>query len=165
MNEFLRDDAQNYNNELLGVTYIFTLDSNPKEIVCFFTVSNDSLKIDQYPNKVRRKINKQIPHSKQMRSYPAVKIGRLGVNKGYKGIGSPLMDFIKAWFSHNNKTGCRFLLVDAYNEEDVLKYYQKNKFQFLLEEVDETQIDKDGKPKPLRTRIMFFDLIQLIPKG
>ena len=92
-----------------------------------------------------------------------MKIGRLGVDLKCKGIGSPLMDFIKGWFSSNNKTGCRFLLVDAYNELDVLKYYQKNGFQFLLEEEDEIQKDKHGNPKPLKTRLMFFDLIHLIP--
>jgi hypothetical protein len=163
LNEFLKDDAINYASELLGVTYLFTLDSNPNEISCFLTVSNDALRIDHFPNKIRRKINKEIPHAKQMRSYPAVKIGRLGVDLKYKGVGSPLMDFIKGWFSSNNKTGCRFLLVDAYNEPDVLKYYQKNDFQFLLEEEDEIQKDRDGNPKPLRTRLMFFDLIHLTP--
>lgn len=163
LNEFLTDDAVKYATELLGVTYRFTLDSNPAEITCFFTVSNDALRIDHFPNKIRRRVNKEIPHAKQMRSYPAVKIGRLGVDLKCKGIGSPLMDFIKGWFSSNNKTGCRFLLVDAYNELDVLKYYQKNGLRFLLEEEDEIQKDKDGNPKPLKTRLMFFDLIHLIP--
>ena len=39
------------------------------------------------------------------------------------------MTFIKDWFRHeDNKTGCRFIVVDAYNEERVLKYYDKNGF-------------------------------------
>ena len=66
-------------------------------------------------------------------SYPAVLIGRLGVNREYQGtpshVGQQLMTFIKDWFRHeDNKTGCRFIVVDAYNEERVLKYYDKNGF-------------------------------------
>ena len=39
------------------------------------------------------------------------------------------MSFIKDWFRHeDNKTGCRFIVVDAYNEEKVLRYYEKNGF-------------------------------------
>ncbi len=39
------------------------------------------------------------------------------------------MTFIKDWFRHeDNKTGYRFIVVDAYNEERVLKYYDKNGF-------------------------------------
>jgi hypothetical protein len=164
LNEFLKDDAIAYSQKLLGVTYVFTLDTDPKEIVCFFTVSNDGLKIEQYSNSVRRKVNRTIPYTKQMRNYPAVKIGRLGVALKYKGyrLGDQVMDFIKGWFSVSNKTGCRFLLVDAYNKPDVLTYYSRNGFQFLLAEQDEIQKDKEGNQKPLKTRLMFFDLIQLV---
>jgi hypothetical protein len=52
LNEFLKEDALAYAQKLLGVTYLFTLDSNPRDIVCFFTVSNDGLKVDQYSNNV-----------------------------------------------------------------------------------------------------------------
>jgi GNAT superfamily N-acetyltransferase len=151
-----------YDHQLLGRTYVFTLDSNAEQIVCFFTVSNDGLKVDHRTNNARRKVNKKIPHVKQMRNYPAVLIGRLGVNDTFRGqgIGSQLMDFIKAWFSSDeNKTGCRFILVDAYNEKDVLDYYSKNEFQFLLKEEDEEKNEGEDKPK---TRFMFYDLIEMM---
>ena len=64
-----------------------------------------------------------------MRRYPGVLIGRLGINVefAHRSIGSELMEFIKSWFiDAGNKTGCRFLIVDAYNEEIPLGYYQKN---------------------------------------
>lgn len=55
-------------------------------------------------------------------NYPAILIGRLGVSSEYRGkglnIGSQILDFIKGWFrSFDNKTGCRFIVVDAYNNE------------------------------------------------
>ena len=80
------------------------------------------------PNSREKKVQKNIPHSKQMRRYPGVLIGRLGINVDFahRGIGSELMEFIKSWFlDAGNKTGCRFLIVDAYNEEIPLGYYQR----------------------------------------
>lgn len=59
------------------------------------------------------------------------------------------MDYLKIWFTQGNKTGCRFLLVDAYNQKKTLDFYAKNGFKFL--------VSKDEKDK---TRIMYFDLIQ-----
>ena len=103
-----------------------------------------------------------------LRSYPAVLIGRLGVNKKYKdaGIGSQVLNFIKAWFRQNdNKTGCRFLIVDAYNTEKVTSFYGKNGFSFLFdnEKIEAKFLGINIKPnESLRTRIMFYDLIEII---
>ena len=82
---------------------------------------------------------------------PAVKVGRLGVasSRQKEGYGTQALDFLKLWFTRNNKTGCRFLLVDAYNTDKVLNFYGKNKFEFLTTE------DKDTD-----TRLMYFDLIE-----
>jgi hypothetical protein len=120
----------------LGKSYCFTLDENPLTIICAFTVSNDSIKTTFLPNSRKKKVTKEIPRQKQMKSYPAVLIGRLGVNKNFrkieneqKRLGEQLMDFIKAWFvDKNNKTGCRFIVVDSYNKERPLKYYTENGF-------------------------------------
>lgn len=135
LNDFFANDCFNYARELIGKTYCFTLDSNPKEIVCAFTIANDSIKVNTLPNSRRKKVLKEIPREKRMRSYPAVLIGRLGVSVKHKqkGIGKELMNFIKSWFiDFNNKTGCRFIVVDSYNEEIPLQYYQKNGFLFLF---------------------------------
>jgi len=163
LNEFLQNDALPFLEARLGNTYIFTLNERPDSIVCFFTISNDAMKLSRDDNKAKRKVNKKIPHTKQMLSYPSVKIGRLGVNQLFRGagLGTELMDFIKAWFYKDNKAACRFLLVDAYNEEEVLKYYLKNDFDYLLTEETESKKDKDGNPIPLKTRLMFYDLMQL----
>lgn len=170
LNDFFRNDALNYYSELLGKTYCFTLDENPKIIVCAFTISNDSIKTFLLPNARKKKVIKDIPRQKQMKSYPAVLIGRLGVNKNYRFIkdetdrtGKQLMDFIKSWFIDGaNKTGCRFIVVDSYNEVGPLKYYSDNDFIPLFsteeQEKEYTGIDSDAK---LETRLMYYDLIIL----
>lgn len=70
-----------------------------------------------------------------LRRNPGVLVGRLGTNIEFakQGFGSAVMDFIKAWFrSDENKTDCRFIIVDAINKPEVIHYYQKNNFKFLL---------------------------------
>ena len=170
LNDFFCNDALNYYAELLGKTYCFTLDENPEIIICAFTISNDSIKTFNLPNARKKKVNKDIPRQKQMKSYPAVLIGRLGVHKNYRLVndetdrtGKQLMNFIKSWFIDGaNKTGCRFIVVDSYNEIKPLKYYSNNEFIPLFsneeQEKEYTGIDSDAK---LETRLFYFDLIIL----
>ncbi len=170
LNEFFVNDAINYSSELLGKSYCFTLDEDPRIIVSAFTISNDSIKTTNIPNARRKKVIKDIPRPKQIRSYPAVLIGRLGVNKHFRNIegeeqriGDQLMDFIKSWFVDGaNKTGCRFIVVDAYNTFKPLRYYTSNGFVELFsteeQEKDFTGISED---QVLETRLLFFDLIVL----
>jgi len=160
LNDFFRNDALNYSNELLGKTYCFTTDKQTNQIVCCFTVANDAVYLRLLPNNSKKRVRKNIPHSKHNMKYPAVLIGRIGVNKAFhhKNIGSQLLDFIKFWFSSKeNKTGCRFITVDAY--KSVVDFYEKNGFNFLYKDEEEEKKQHDiSDKKPLRTRIMFFDL-------
>ena len=55
------------------------------------------------------------------------------------------VDYIKMLFVNNNRTGCRFITVDAYKQS--LHFYEQNNFQFL----DQKDINED-------TRLMYFDL-------
>ena len=72
------------------------MDENPETIVCAFTISNDSIKVADLPNSRKKRVNELIPRAKHFKSYPAVLIGRLGVNIEFKGkgVGPELMDFI-----------------------------------------------------------------------
>jgi hypothetical protein len=82
-------------------------------------------------------------------TYPAVKIGRLGVNIKYQRnhIGTHLLNITKEFFLSHNRTGCRFLTVDAYSDSITTSFYMNNGFQFLWDE-------DAGEP----TRIMYFNL-------
>lgn len=170
LNDFFSKDLLNYTSELLGKSYCFTLDVDESKVVAAFTVSNDSIKTFILPNSRKKKVNTDIPRTKQMRSYPAVMIGRLGVSVEFrniageeKSIGDQLMDFIKAWFvSKSNKTGCRFVVVDSYNTPNAIRYYERNGFLKLFSSEDQEK-ETFGVPKEseLKTRLLYFDLIVL----
>ena len=67
------------------------------------------------------------------KDYPTVKIGRLGVSKLYQHTGdswgTKIIDYIKHWMVSENKTGCRFITVDAYCS--AVPFYLKNGFMFM----------------------------------
>ncbi len=170
LNDFFTNDVLDYTSQLLGKSYCFTLDSNPKTIVAAFTISNDSIKTKFLPNARKKKLIKNIPRPKQMNSYPAVLIGRLGIHKDFRKIdgeeqktGDQLMDFIKSWFvDGKNKTGCRFIVVDAYNTEIPIRFYTRNGFEFLFStEEQEKEFTNLHTDDFLETRLMHFDLIVL----
>jgi GNAT superfamily N-acetyltransferase len=164
LDDFLYNDAKNYSKHLLGKTYLFRKDDT-QEIVGFFTVSNASLNLRSLDRGKKKKVDSGIPHPKRRMSYPSVLLGRLGVSLEFQGnsVGQQILDFIKAWFRYNNKTGCRFIIVDAYNEESVLRFYERNGFTFLQPVEDETQqlIEERGEGAELKTRHMIFDLVRL----
>lgn len=68
------------------------------------------------------------------------------------------------WFTEpDNKTGCRYLVVDAYNAEIPLSYYRKNGFtQLFSTEEQEKEYRNISSEGTLTTRLMFFDLIRMI---
>jgi GNAT superfamily N-acetyltransferase len=140
LTEFFLENAIPHKKELIGVTYFFYDEPN-KSAVSFFTVSNDAVRTDSF--------KESLPEGKKYNFYPAVKIGRFGVNKEYQkqSIGKQMMNFIKSFFVLENKTGCRFLTVDAYNRQEILEFYGKNGFTFLYE--------KDANKQ---TRTMKYDL-------
>lgn len=167
LDEFFNVDSFHYSRQLLGKTYCFRLAANVRKIVCAFTISNDSIRVDDLPNSRGKKIKSVVPREKSMRRFPGVLIGRLGVSQEFqgKGIGTELMDFIKSWFVVSNKTGCRFLIVDAYNDKNTLNYYESNGFKYLFSTENQEYLsifrEEEMQGESLRTRLMYFDLIEL----
>ncbi len=148
LNEYFFKDSIKAYQELVSVTYAWC-DSG--KVLAYFCVSNDIVKREALSKYASETLD-DIPVEKRYASLPAVKIGRLGVNQCIQsnGTGSAVLDFIKGWFVSGNKTGCRFIVVDALNNEDTIRFYKKNSFNFLSTK----DIDHD-------TRLMFFDLIAI----
>ena len=132
LNEFLLED---YIKNLESKICIIYLCKYKEKIVGFFSLSADSIKINE-------KIEPDYTY------YPAIKIGRLGIQKDYhsKKIGTWIIRWITG-FSRNlqNEIGIRFISVDSYNQEKQLKFYEKNSF-------------KRFKSKRTKTIPMYLDL-------
>ncbi len=170
LDDFFRYDYKLYSDKLLGKTYAFRRIDCPNTIVSIFTLSNDAIRIKQLLPEDKQQIEYVTENGeKNLRRFPGVLIGRLGTNQTLagKGYGTAVMDFIKAWFrSDENKTGCRFIIVDAHNNPATLHYYVKNGFHFLYsEEINEAKsmglnVKRVGT-LPLKTRLMYFDLIDV----
>lgn len=166
LDEFFREDSFYYKEEMLGKTYCFVTTTKPYTIVSLFTLANDSIKTTHFEKSTTNRLNRSIPNQKRGRSYPATLIGRLGVNKQFQGrgwhIGTQVIDILKDWFrDEDNKTGCRFLVVDAYNTQGTLEFYKKNGFKFLhKDEQEEREYNNFTNDEPLHTRLMRYDLKQ-----
>lgn len=145
LNGFLFDDAKNYANQLLATTFIIQT-----ETVAYFNYLNDKISHAEIGNKDKflYRISSLLPIGKDdYTSYPAVKIGRLAVAKNFKGngYGRDILNFTKALFVDNNRTGGKFITVDAYRES--LDFYLKNGFKYL-----------SGKDRKSNTRLMYYNL-------
>ena len=163
---FFKNDFENYNNQLLGKSYGFVKANTSLELVAAFTVSNSMLPVSSLPKNIKNKINRPIPNIKRNSQYPAVLVGQLAVFDSFAGknIGDEILSFIKGWFIDPlNKTGCRYIIVDASNHQKVIDFYQRNGFKFIFENIaDEIEYMKlDLEPEYKRTRLMYFDLIIL----
>ena len=148
LNDFLLNRAISYRKALLAVTYVLE-NIESKEIIGYFSLANDRVSLTDFENKTEfnRFRKSRFVNEKRIRSYPSVKICRLGINKDFhgKGIGSILLNFIKSYFIENNKSGCRFITVDAYTNG--IPFYQNNDFQYLRKEEDD-----------IVTRLLYYDL-------
>lgn len=147
LNDFIINESSLYRNALLAVSYV--AETIQGKVIAYFSLANDKVSLSEFENKTafNRFRRRRFVNEKRLKSYPAVKICRLGTDlsvRGY-GLGSELLYFIKSYFIENNKTGCRFITVDAYAA--AVPFYQKNGFVPLTDN-DESEL----------TRLLYFDL-------
>ncbi len=156
LNEYFYQNSKSYQEQLLAVTYYL---ENDEDTIVFFSLLNDKITAMELSNSFWRKLKSIFPHAKHRKDYPAVKIGRLGVNKKYQHSGNNwgtlTLDYIKQWMVSENKTGCRFITVDAYLS--AVPFYLKNGFLFMGREEQLRYELRKGD-----TVAMYFDLMQII---
>ena len=58
-----------------------------------------------------------------------------------------------------NKTGCRFITVDAY--KNAVPFYKKNNFKFMGKEEEERYLSDIKSPESEGTYSMYFDLSRI----
>ena len=151
LNDFILNESAHYCESRLAVTYAIDVKGS-NNFVGFFSLANDRVSITDFENKTEfnRFRKRRFVNEKRLKSYPAVKICRLGIDLSAKGqsLGTFILDFIKSYFIIDNKTGCRFITVDAYNS--AISFYIKNNFLPLSSESDTDH-----------TKLLFFDLEEI----
>jgi len=78
----------------MGVTYLI-VDEYEDRIVAYYTLFNDKITRAEVERTIWNRMSRNLPNEKRRNHYPAVKIGRLAVNKNYAnhGIGSTQIGF------------------------------------------------------------------------
>jgi hypothetical protein len=130
LNEFVRQDAEQHYLDKIAVTYILKDKRNPNIVLGFATLQNDAIIIDG---------KEQIPSiaSYEYKTFPAIKIGRFGISIAYqrKNFGTLFLFMLKKLMLKANRTGCRFITVDARRIKkqkiDTRPFYRKNGFSDL----------------------------------
>ena len=154
LNDFLFNKALLYQKELLATTFIV---EEKERTLGYYSVLNDSLQLkeEDFPSKSKYKkfLSHLIPHPKRhLKSVPEVKIGRLAIDKTFKGkgLGRVIIDtIINHCIDLNEDQACRVITVDAYAQ--AVNFYHKIGFEFL------TKLDEEDE-----TRLMFLDLTSFI---
>lgn len=120
INDFLKNDALIYQEKKLAVTFIF---SYRDEMIGFFCCSGDCVRLKEKEKKCDNLSGKNFSE------IPAMKIGRLAIDKRFQkqGIGA----FILKWaigyvefYSHH--LGIRYVTVDAYSHK--VDWYESHSF-------------------------------------
>jgi len=127
LNEYFKKDALPHKRALISQIYYLKAAEELDFPVALIYLCNDSIRLKKFSQLP------DLPENKRYPFLPAVKITRLGVCLPFQhlGVGSHLINMVKHLFITRNRTGCRFLTVDAYNNEDqkAIAFYQRNGFQ------------------------------------
>lgn len=165
ISEFFKLKAVIAAEEMMSKSYCF-YDDKTNDMVAAFCVLNTSLPTENLPNYARRNINKNVKYEKQRKHYPATLIGQFVVFDVFAGmhLGDEFLMFVLFWIIENAQSmGNRFVIVDAINNEKVIRFYERNGFKIMFRSVEE-EISATGKQgaTSLPTRMMFADLKNFI---
>ncbi len=88
----------------------------------YYTLSNNSIPLNCFPEKIRKKL----PRS--YKSIPATLLGRLAIDKGFKGLGKVLLiDALRRSYEISKEIGSVAVVVDPIDREAML-FYEKHDF-------------------------------------
>ncbi|OAV70319.1 hypothetical protein Barb4_01435 [Bacteroidales bacterium Barb4] len=156
LNDFLFSDAKKHQEECIAQTYLIV--SN-EEILAYWCYLNDKISVsdmngnrESFIKRIASRLGREIK-DKEYESFPAVKIGRIAITAKYQRskdirLGTYIINYTKQLFVSNNRTGCRFITVDAFRE--AIPFYLKNGFEFI-----------SSRDRKSETRQMYCDLLQL----
>lgn len=128
LNDFLKNDASKFQADHLSHTQIVLLNG---ALVAYITLLADCVILQTGEKK---KILQQArAYHQRIYTFPAIKIGRIGVQKEFRhsGIGTQLLIYTIGLVVRLNKElniACRFITLDAYPQS--ISWYEKKYFKF-----------------------------------
>lgn len=152
LDDFIVNQSSDFSKAMLSVTYVVK-DKCDGKVVAYFSLATDKLSLNDFnSNSEFNRFRKlRFVHEKRLRSYPAVKLCRLGVANQLRGtgMGSILLSLVEFLCTHDNRFGCRFVTVDAY--QSAVPFYEKNGFLLMT-----------NRDMGSFTRMMYFDLAHIM---
>lgn len=159
LNNFLKQDALNQQNMNLNLTHLVICDD---EIIGYVSLLTDTIKLKTIGNQNIKDEIKEELNVGENNEIPAIKIGRLAIDKKYskKGLGTHILGNILLNIIELSKTkvGLRFVTVEAY--VSALNFYTK-KFNFSCRKSDEIilkKIEMIKKRDPNRNFYLYLDI-------
>jgi GNAT superfamily N-acetyltransferase len=148
LNDFLRSDAGAYEEQHLGWT---TVAVSGGRVCGYMTLSADSI-ILMTPEK-----KSWLTFHKEVKAFPAMKIGRLGAQKECQrtGIGTALLKHAIGTVARLNadlRVGCRFITVDAYPKS--VSWYLEKGFSYNKHYKDLERTNKSMRYDILLSKII-----------
>lgn len=115
---------------------------NETDIIAYYSLAHDSLHIDSKDEDFYNELHGYIDSERvefvekycSSLVFPAIKIEHMAVNRKYQSLklGTYLLDVIIGELLENEHWyGCQYITVDALNNKDTVKFYTRNKFQFV----------------------------------
>ena len=164
LNEFLKNDALTLQDNKFNVTKLVTCDG---EIIGFVSLLTDSIPLkDIRDDDLRYDIKKQLNIKNKKKKLPAVKIGRLAIDKKYsnQGLGSDILINVLYNLKHLAETavGLRFITVDGYAKAYTF-YVEHNNFVNLKKDDKKIRekLDTIIERNPDQTFLLYLDLKKL----
>ena len=132
LNGFLRENALEDFKRRMNVTYVLL---HKNRIIAYYCILAD--RIDTKVDPIRRSIRDKLKRKSDYRytSFPSIKIGRLAVDKDFQSahhcdvhLGQLIVSGLKFQYATERQFGCRYLTVDAMNNDRTINFYKRNGF-------------------------------------
>jgi len=144
LQNFLHNKATTFEKNLRSRTYLY-IDNNSQEVAAYFTITISTLHTDGISPEVIELLD---GYKDDIASIPCFLIGQLGKSDKFepRKIGEFILDdAIEIIDKSQNALGGRFILLDAINKKQVIKFYEANAF-FPIEDDPNSESIKMIKP-------------------
>ncbi len=144
LQNFLYNKAVTFEKNLRSRTYLY-IDNSTQQVAAYFTITISTLHTDGISPEVIELLD---GYKDDVASIPCFLIGQLGKSDKFepRKIGEYILDDAIEIIDQSQKSlGGRFILLDAINKEQVIKFYEANAF-FPIEKDPDSESIKMIKP-------------------